>query len=155
MTGHILFDELDERWDENGYCEEDDIDMNTEFELLFNDKEDGNQYIVYGIHGLWDGPEEIHYPNIYASLHEAIADTTEGFGVCYLLIYELDDGELKANVTHHDGVNHMTIKKLTEKGKEQAINMTIREILKDDELYGNVNLLSQLNTDGEKQNETQ
>lgn len=113
-----IFDELDDRWNEEGYDPENDIDINTEFDLLFNDEDEGNNYIVTGTHQLWHGTYEGHSPRVYNSIKDAIIDSEDGFGICYTQVFEGNYGKLTFNTIHHDGTNHLEIKQLTGLGEQ-------------------------------------
>ena len=112
----MIYDELDERWDENGYDKENDTDLETEFTALFDDKKQGNKYIVRGYHRLWTGTYEVVNPRIYDSIKDAIIDSQDGFGICYTQVYEEKYGKLYFNTIHHDGTNRQEILQVSKNG---------------------------------------
>ena len=118
----MIYDELDERWDENGYDKENNINLETEFLTLFDDKEKGNKYIVKGYHHLWDGTHKGHNPRIYDSIKDAIIDSQEGFGICYTQVYEEKYGKLYFNTIHHDGTNRQEILQISKQGLRVNLN---------------------------------
>ena len=121
-----IFDELDDRWNEEGYDPENDIDINTEFEILFNDEDEGNHYIISGSHQLWHGTYEGHSPKVYNSIKDAITDSEDGFGICYTQIFEGNYGKLTFNTIHHDGTNRLEIKQLTRLGEQLYLEKDYR-----------------------------
>lgn len=127
-----IFNELDEKWNENGYDEEYDIDINTEFDILFNDTDRKNKYIVIGTFGLWTGKVTGHSPRTYDSIKEAIIDAEDGFGICYTQVYEEAYGKLCFKTIHHDGTNYQEIRQLTKYGEELCFDKdySIEHILK-------------------------
>lgn len=118
----MIYDELDERWDENGYDKENDIDLETEFTILFDDKKQGNKYIVRGYQKLWTGTYHGHNPRIYDSIKDAIIDSQDGFGICYTQVFEEKYGKLYFNTIHHDGTNRQEILQLTKEGEKLRHN---------------------------------
>ena len=118
----MIYDELDERWDENGYDGENDIDLETEFTILFDDKGKGNKYIVRGYHKLWDGTYKGYSPKIYESIKDAIIDSQDGFGTCYTQVYEEKYGKLYFNTIHHDGTNRQEILQVSKQGMKLNLN---------------------------------
>lgn len=137
-----IFDELDDRWDESGYDEENDIDINTEFDLLFDDEEEKNHYIVTGTHQLWTGTYAGPSPKVYNSIKDAIIDSEDGFGICYTQVFEEKYGKLTFNTIHHDGTNRLEIKQLTRYGEELYFDKdySVEELLNRQKTTKNVRL---------------
>lgn len=113
-----LFDELDERWDENGYDKTEGVNIWDEFDELFDDSEEKNQYVVLGYHQLWNGTFKGNSTKAYNSIKDAILESQQGFGICYTQVYEGENGKLCFNTIHHDGTNRQEILQLTSLGKE-------------------------------------
>ena len=106
----VLYDELDYEYE--------DVDMmNVDFDDLFNNKDEGNHYVVCGTVGLWDGRREGHMNKVYESLYDAIVDANTGFNG-YIKVSEGKYGKLLLDIYHHDGNNHLEIRELTKYGLE-------------------------------------
>lgn len=116
----ILFDELDEKYD--GYSSED-------LEILFDNSYDNHLYVLSGKLGLWDGQREGYYPHVASSIKEAIDFATDGWGICYITIYEENYGRLFVRVSHHDGTNYLEIRELTSLGENLLLTHDIKTIL--------------------------
>lgn len=114
----VLYDEFDEKWDEKGYCSETDCDMETEFNILFNDKDQNRKYVVKGTIELWTGTYNHSNNRVYNSLKDAIIDSQYGFGISYTRVFEEKHGRLLFETIHHDGTNRQEILELTSIGAE-------------------------------------
>lgn len=108
----VIFD--DSEYDEHELQDED-------FNALFDNKHDGNKYVVTGYLDLWDGIYSGTIPKVYPSLKEAIIDCSEGFGICSNEIIEENYGRLYVITHHHDalhGGNRQEIRMLSPLGEE-------------------------------------
>ncbi len=141
-----LFDELDERWDENGYDKTEGVNIWDEFDELFDDSEEKNQYVVLGYHQLWDGTYKGNSTKAYKSIRDAIVESQEGFGICYTQVYEEENGKLVFKTIHHDGNNRQEILQLTPLGEEMYHDKfyAIGNILKEDGATKDVGLAKRL-----------
>ena len=111
-TEIVFLDELDEEFDDI-YSE----DVQAAFDNSYANK----KYIVFGIAERWDRKGEAargHYDKIFNSIIEAIQHAVDGWGVCYLKIYEKNYGRLYIDICHHDGNNTLEIRELTQKGED-------------------------------------
>lgn len=116
MDAKFLYDELDEKWDERGYCKETDSDLETEFNILFDDKNQNRKYVVRGTIELWTGTYNHSNNRVYTSLKDAIIDSQYGFGICYTRVFEGEHGKLFFETIHHDGTNQQEILELSDIG---------------------------------------
>lgn len=107
----ILFDEMEKEFD------------NIDFEELFNNESANEEYLVRGIAQRWDGRGSgyINKPP-FPSILQAIWGATNGWGICFVKVYEEKYGKLMLDIIHHDGVNHLEIREITKKGKEVINN---------------------------------
>lgn len=145
MTRQMIYDEYDDKWSEIGLCKETGVDMETEFQILFNDKEEGRRYIVSGTHQLWHGTHSGYNRKVYSSLSDAIIDSQEGFTPCWTQVYEGKYGKLFFNTCHHDGTNRQEIKELTELGKElNSKGYGVKKLLQRRGATRNVHLIKRL-----------
>lgn len=119
MVEKILMDTSDERWTEW-------FQIDEELELLFNDSESGNEYVVYGDARRWDsymGNKYIYCdPNIYDSIYDAIKGTLNNYDD--LTIIRGNYGRLKVVGHHHDSHcgDSLEIRQLTKRGHEMDQN---------------------------------
>lgn len=116
----MIYDELDEQWNIDGYKENEYGELwylDDEFDSLFNNKASKQKYIVNGTLDLWDGNVDVESVKAYDSIKEAIQSTMDS-GICYLQVYEAKYGKLYVDVIHHDGRNHFEIRELTKIGNQ-------------------------------------
>ena len=76
--------------------------------------------VIIGNLGLWNGPHKViptKCKTILEAVYKCIEDMDE------VEIYEDQYGNLKVDGYHHDGTNHFTIKKVTDKGY-RCLNFT-------------------------------
>ena len=107
---------------------EDLVDYNdTEWNYSFGDgaewkgsSVDNIPVVIIGKLGLWNGPHKV-IPTKCKSIIEAIYKCIEDMDE--VEIYEDQYGNLKIDAYHHDGTNHFTIKKVTDKGY-RCLNFT-------------------------------
>jgi len=101
----------------NDIDEEDLRDYNdTEWYYSFGEGaswKDDTPVVILGNLGLWNGPHQVipyECKSILEAVHKCIEDMDE------VEIYEDQYGNLKVDGYHHDGTNHFTIKRVTDKG---------------------------------------
>lgn len=116
----VLFDELDENFDDYDYYD---------LENMFDNSYAKKQYILHGKIGLWDGVRYGYAPDSYKSIIEAINKATDGFGACYLRIVEENYGRLFVEVCHHDGNNRLEVRELTDMGEELLYSQGIDAVV--------------------------
>ena len=123
MKAKIIFDELD--FLDSLECESEDLKselINEEIDYLFNNKYANKRYIVAGSVGLWDGKRCGYCTKIANSIKEAILNATDGFGMCYIKVEEKSYGKLLLTISHHDGVNFLQIREITNRGEDILAN---------------------------------
>lgn len=110
MKEKIFYDDLDEAYD--------DIDR-FDLEMWFDNKYAQQQYIVIGRAERWDIKGEKAYGYInktFNSILQAIDESLDGCGICYMKIYETNYGRLFIDINHHDGCNQLEIREINQKG---------------------------------------
>lgn len=113
MVMKIFFDELDEKYDNYTY---------NDLDNLFNNSYADKKYILVGSIQRWDGKGYGHCTRVFDSIIEAIKYSVDGWGSCYLKIYEENYGRLYIQVSHHDGTNLLEVRELTSKGEQLYYN---------------------------------
>ena len=113
-------------------CEifEDEFDRECYFEDKFQNNQDGKTYIITGNVGLWDGVREnVHHPNFFDSIAEAIITANDGFDGD-ITVSEGKYGKLFIDISHHDGSNHLEVRELTNLGEEMMCNYaSVQEVI--------------------------
>lgn len=110
MEEKVLFDELDEKFD--------DVESIDE---IFNNESANERYIVCGYAERWDRHGEAakgHMRYMFKSVAEAINRTASSFGMCYIKVSEEKYGRLKLDISHHDGHCSLEIREITKRGDE-------------------------------------
>lgn len=116
----VIFDELDDEFED--YTYEDLVN-------LFDNSYANHLYVVSGDVGLWEGRRNGYCPRVATSIQEAINFATDGWGICYLKIFEENYGRLYVRVAHHDGVNNLEIRELTAKGEDLLLISDVGTVL--------------------------
>lgn len=119
----LIYDELADEYfqDEFGNeCEYDWTLADEDFDNIF-DKDTGEEYVICGTIGLWDGERRGHSTKIYHSLKEAILACNDGFNG-YIRVTEGAYGKLLVAIAHHDGNNCLEIRELTNLGHDMWDN---------------------------------
>ena len=114
----MFFDELDDE-----YIRMDEEFDGNYFNELFRELRTNGLFVLVGKIQRWDGSGYGHYDEIFNTIYDAILKATDGWGCCYLRIYEENYGRLYIDVIHHDGTNHLEVRELTPKG-EHIYNYT-------------------------------
>ena len=96
------------------------LEMEIDFDAMFNNKYANKKFVVVGYHDLWDGTYYGNSPRAYDSIKEAIIESERGFGDCHTDVYEENYGKLMICTHHHDsyGGNVQEIRELTKYGEE-------------------------------------
>lgn len=113
MADKKIYEELNkdyEYWDEDGII----------FDELFDNENDSKRYVVCGRLGLWWGNPTGYKEKVFNSLKEALLSVCDGMGD--LTVIEGAYGRLYAKYSHHDGVDYLQIRELTELGEEMLDN---------------------------------
>lgn len=112
MKRRIIYDDLSDEYEDNYELAELDFDM------WFDNSYAKQQYILIGTVELWTGAVDGHDNRVANSIKEAIQNAIDGFGICYIEVYEENYGRLFVRVCHHDGSNLLEIREVTKLGAE-------------------------------------